>query len=285
MKTNFFKIGFMPLCRFLFYFVLILIILTRKRGFAEEVKELHRNKIMDNSFLIEEAYNQEDGVVQHIQTFQYLQKSKTWGYTFTEEWPVTGQIHQLSCTIPVNHLHIPIEETGIDNVALNYRNQLIFEGAIALAPRFSLIFPTGDYKKGLGSGTIGYQINIPMSIDLSDEWVTHWNMGLTLTPGSKEVGGAKADTLGFNFGNSFIYLVSENFNLMLEAAWNSTESVQSDGTKTRGDTFFINPGMRGAINFESGLQIVPGIAAPIGLGPSENEYGVFLYLSFEHPLF
>ncbi|OGV96116.1 MAG: hypothetical protein A3I04_02805 [Nitrospinae bacterium RIFCSPLOWO2_02_FULL_39_110] len=81
------------------------------------------------------------------------------------------------------------------------------------------------------------------------------------------------------------YLVSENFNLMLETAWNSTESVQSDGTKTRGDTFFINPGMRGAINFESGLQIVPGIAAPIGIRPSENEYGVFLYLSFEHPLF
>lgn len=27
-------------------------------------------KIQDNSFLIEEAYNQEDGVVQHISAFQ-----------------------------------------------------------------------------------------------------------------------------------------------------------------------------------------------------------------------
>jgi len=42
---------------------------------AEEVK-----KIEDNSFLIEEASNQEPSMVQHIQTFQYM-KDKTWAYT------------------------------------------------------------------------------------------------------------------------------------------------------------------------------------------------------------
>ena len=47
----------------------------------------------------------------------------------------------------------------------------------------------------------------------------------------------------------------------------------------------LTRGARYAINFESGLQIVPGIAFPIGLGSSEDEYGVFVYLSFEHPLF
>jgi hypothetical protein len=33
--------------------------------------------IQDNSFLAEEAYNQEPGVVQHIQTFTHLWNSKT----------------------------------------------------------------------------------------------------------------------------------------------------------------------------------------------------------------
>ncbi|MRR28995.1 transporter, partial [bacterium] len=33
------------------------------------------------------------------------------------------------------------------------------------------------------------------------------------------------------------------------------------------------------------LQVVPGIAFPIGFGPSKGEYGAFAYLSFEHPLF
>src|SRR3990172_7707853 len=35
-------------------------------------------KIRDNSFLIEEAYNQEPGVIQHIQAFQYM-KDGSWG--------------------------------------------------------------------------------------------------------------------------------------------------------------------------------------------------------------
>lgn len=42
-------------------------------------------KIQDNSFLVEEAHNQEAGVVQHIQSFMYLRQSKEWAYTFTQE--------------------------------------------------------------------------------------------------------------------------------------------------------------------------------------------------------
>jgi hypothetical protein len=47
--------------------------------------------------------------------------------------------------------------------------------------------------------------------------------------------------------------------------------------------FFLSPGMRWAYNFRNGLQIVPGIAAPIGVAPSWGEKGFILYLSFEHP--
>ena len=55
--------------------ILAALVLLNSPAFAEEAK-----KIQDNSFLIEEAYNQEDGVVQHIQVFQYLKKSKDWQY-------------------------------------------------------------------------------------------------------------------------------------------------------------------------------------------------------------
>lgn len=110
-------------------------------------------------------------------------------------------------------------------------------------------------------------------------------MGSTFTPNSKEKDGASSDTVEFNFGTSFIYIVTQKFNLMFETTWNSTEIVQADSTTQREDTFFISPGLLFAIDYESGLQIVPGIAAPIGIGPSKNEYGVFLYLSFEHPMF
>jgi len=248
-------------------------------AYAEETK-----KIQDNSFLIEEAYNQEAGVIQHIQMFQYMKESRTWGYAFTQEWPVFGQANQFSYTIPINNLDAPLEKSEIGDIALNYRYQLIFDEALALAPRFSTLFPTGDYKNGFGSGTLGYQVNIPLSIELSDKWVTHFNMGSTAIPGSREEGGASADTFGFNLGASVIRLVSENFNLMFETAWNSSESVLSDGTKTRDNALILNPGLRYAINCDSGLQIVPGIAFPIEVCSSENDYGVLVYLSFEHSL-
>lgn len=247
---------------------------------AQEAK-----RIQDNSFLIEEAYNQEPGVIQHIQAHQYLSKSKTWAYSFTEEWPAPGQKHQVSVTVPVSRLREAANSTEVGDVALNYRYQLVIKGPVALAPRFSLLLPTGDYKRGAGSGSTGGQVNIPLSVELSERWVTHWNAGATFVPTAREPGGAKANTLGFNHGASAIFSVNNNFNLMVEGAWTSFDTVQPDGTKTRGETAFLNPGARFAINFKSGLQIVPGFSFPIGIGPSKGESGVLAYLSFEHPLF
>lgn len=261
------------------YFVLAGFILLSRSGFAAEIK-----KIQDNSFLLEEAYNQEDGVVQHISVFQYLKKSKDWQYTFTQEWPVPKQTHQFSYTVPVTHLH-DNDSTGVGDILLNYRYQSILQDRIALAPRLSLILPTGDYRKGLGTDTVGYQVNIPLSVELSDKLVTHWNMGATYTPSAKDSAGDKANIRGFNYGASIIYLVNENFNLMLETAGTTTETVPKNKITTTESTFFINPGVRFAINLKSGLQIVPGLSVPIGIGPSEGEYGGLLYLSFEHPLF
>ncbi len=248
-------------------------------GLAEEVK-----KIQDNSFLLEEAYNQEDGVVQHIQVFKYYKKTNDWQYRFTQEIPMPKQAHQFSYEIPVTHLHAA-DKTGLDDIQLNYRYQAIFQDKIAASPRISLIFPTGDYKKGLGTGTVGYQVNFPLSVELTDKIVTHWNMGATFTPRAKNDAGGKENIRSTNYGASLIYLVNENFNLMLEAAGTSTDTAIIDGAKTTENTLFINPGVRFAINFKSGLQIVPGLSVPIGVGPSEGEYGGLLYLSFEHPLF
>ena len=95
--------------------------------------------IQDNSFLIEEAYNQEDGVVQHINTFQ-RQKNGDWVYTFTQEWPIGGLAHQFSYTIPLRRADSNI---GFGDLALNYRYQLMGDGdsALAVSPRVSLLLP------------------------------------------------------------------------------------------------------------------------------------------------
>ena len=55
------------------------------------------------------------------------------------------------------------------------------------------------------------------------------------------------------------------------------------GGTVREESAFLNPGVRWAFDFESGLQIVPGLAYTIGLGPSDGDDALFLYLSLEHP--
>ncbi|HET8647566.1 MAG TPA: transporter, partial [Vicinamibacteria bacterium] len=101
--------------------------------------------IQDNSFLIEEAYNQEDGVVQHV-SFFLRDLDGAWAYTFTQEWPVGTQRHQLSLTLPL----ASGPPAGLGDVALNYRLQLIGDGAaaVAVAPRLSLLLPTGGDQRG-----------------------------------------------------------------------------------------------------------------------------------------
>ena len=75
--------------------------------------------IEDNSFFIEEAYNQDPRVVQHIfngMSFTLPQKDVV--FSFTQEWPVGSQNHQLSFTIPYALLNSNTV-SGIGDVLIN----------------------------------------------------------------------------------------------------------------------------------------------------------------------
>ena len=141
--------------------------------------------IQDNSFLVEEAYNQEDGVVQHISSFERLTNSHDWVYTQTDEWPVRTLKHQVSITLAGTHAgSFAGSGAGWGDTALNYRYQLVGSGEtkVAIAPRLSMLLPTGDHKFGRGSGGVGLQTNLPVSIQHSSHFVSHWNAGATWIP-------------------------------------------------------------------------------------------------------
>ncbi|MBI1950902.1 MAG: transporter [Acidobacteria bacterium] len=242
--------------------------------------------IRDNSFLIEEAYNQEDGVIQHISAFTRNRDTREWVYTFTEEWPVRGEAHQFSFTLPVQRPGGGAGgDTGVGDAALNYRYQALggSEGRTSLAPRASLLLPSGDEEQGRGTGGAGLQINLPLSVTLSRSFVAHSNLGATLIPSSRNALGEEATVRDYFAGQSLIWLAGPTFNVMLEAAWSSSEEVTGSSRTSRGSSLFVSPGVRGAINRKSGLQIVPGLAVPIGIGASRGETALFVYLSFEHP--
>lgn len=251
--------------------------------------------IEDNSFLIEEAYNQEPGVVQHIFTAQYTTSGRThgWQFSFTQEWPVFSQDHQFSYTIPSYHLIDDGTRTsGLGDILLNYRYQLVYEGdgKPAVAPRFSLILPTGNRKKNTGDNVVGYQINLPVSKKITDRIGLNFNLGGTFLPHVKSPvdasgNSAKKSLNSLNVGGSAIYALYPRFHMMLEWLGNSEQSFNDAGKRERSFLSTLSPGFRTAVVNQDKLQIVTGAAMPIGLNRKTDNLGAFLYLSIEHNLF
>jgi hypothetical protein len=235
--------------------------------------------ISDNSFLVEEAYNQEAGVVQHISNFR-RDRAGDWLFTFTQEWPAATQRDQLSYTLP---LQSGVAGRALGDVVLNYRRQIVGRGEqpVWFAPRLSVVVPTGSTQKGTGLGGPGFQFNLPLSTLLRRTIVTHWNLGATVTRAN--VGGMRSTLRSLSASASAIWLVAPNFNLMLESAWDRSEVLDDANLRAAESHFVLLPGVRAAINLPSGMQIVPGFGIPIGVGPSRGQRDLFFYLSVEHP--
>jgi hypothetical protein len=259
-----------------------------------------KSVIEDNSFLIEEAYNQEAGIVQHIFNFEpgwdhHGGHTRTFDFLFTQEWPICSQTHQFSYQIPASHIfeHLDGEPSsevdGLGDIQLNYRLQLLGgEGQrLWCAPRFSVILPTGDEEQGLGTGEVGYQTNLPISREF-EWWTLHLNAGLTVTPDVKAVvqdptRPVRGQTLhGYNLGASGIYFLKPNFHLMLESVAMWDEEAKPSGGKDHTFEWLLNPGFRWAPYTKGDTQLVLGIGLPIGLSSDATDISVFFYLSFEH---
>ena len=237
--------------------------------------------IQDNSFLVEEAYNQEAGVVQHISTFQGRRGSSDFDFAFTQEWPVGSIRHQLSYDLPLLRVG---SRTGIGDVGVNYRYQLLGDGGsqLAVSPRVSLILPTGDWKRGRGNGGAGAEVNLPVSYVVSPVLVTHFNVGAAGIPSARNTIGDRAGVFELSAAQSTIITASSAIQPMLELVYTRGSEVIGEDNTAKTESFVIAPGLRSAVNFKSGLQVVPGFSVPIGVGPSRGERGFFLYLSFEH---
>jgi hypothetical protein len=266
-------------------FVLMIVIAANARAQSAAPDSAKPKSIQDNSFLVEEAYNQEAGVVQHINGLNIDRTAHSYEYDFTQEWPVGGITHQLSYTLPLVHSDMVPKSTGLGDVLLNYRYQLVGDGgaAVAISPRFTVALPTGDWKKGAGNGAVGYEALVPVSLVISDMFVTHWDAGVRYTPSARNSAGDRAGISKYTLAASGIILLMPTLNFMLETVWSREDAVVGKGKTVAGNSWVISPGIRGAFNFQSKLQIVPGIGFPIGVGPSRGDHGVFLYLSFEHP--
>ena len=241
-------------------------------------------RITDNSFLVEEAFNQEAGVFQNI--FGATLLHGDWAATFTQEWPAPSQRHQLSYT--VSWLDVD-GHSGSGDALLNYRYQLSTEGPgrPAMSPRVSLVLPSGSVHNGLGSGSAGLQLNLPVSKQTGD-WYWHWNAGMTWLPRAQAeierpdgTAVRRENVLSPFFAASAIYRLRPMFHLVNESVASFDESVGDTGT-VRNTTLTLSPGVRGGWDIGD-HQLVVGLAAPVSWSKDTRKTGVFVYFSYELP--
>jgi DtxR family transcriptional regulator, Mn-dependent transcriptional regulator len=230
-------------------------------------------KIMDNSFLVEEAFNQESGIFQNI--FGFQRTAGVWELAFTQEWPVVSQQHQLSYTVPF--AGEPSVSNRFGDVMINYRYQATMEdpGIPAFSPRLSLIIPTD--RDGYDSA--GLQVNLPVS---KQQGHVYWtaNAGFTWLPRARGAG-ERVSLVTPHIAGSAILRVRPMFHLMFENVLEFEQSPAADGGRSRETVYTFSPGARGGWNFGD-KQMIVGAAIPITFAEG-TDAGLFLYLSYELP--
>jgi len=229
--------------------------------------------ILDNSFLVEEAFNQPAGIFQNILGFQ--RSGGAWEFAFTQEWPVRSQLHQLSYTVPF--LDHSARSAGIGDVMINYRYQAVMEdpGIPAFSPRLSLILPTG----GSGDDSVGLQVNLPVSKQRGDLYF-HANAGFTWLPRARGFA-ERVSLLTPHLSGSAIYRLQPMFHLMLENVLSFDELAGPVRGTERQTVFIFSPGARGGWNLGD-HQLILGGSIPMTFA-DETDTGILLYLSYELP--
>jgi hypothetical protein len=225
--------------------------------------------LADNSLLIEEAYNQERGVVQHVLLFVREQRTGSWTLGFTQEWPAWSSRHQVSFSIPLVHPPDPGLAAAFGDVLLHYRYQLI-SGTVAVAPRLTLLVPTGSAAHSATAHVLGVQAAVPVSFKLSTRLSAHLNVGASTLPSVSQFDGFT--------GASLVYFLQPRLNLLLEAL--AVTSRGSDGGWSHGTVTVA--GVRWGHDLPGGVQVVPGFGWGFGTGLRRDAGGPIAYLSLEH---
>lgn len=230
----------------------------------------------DNSFLVEEAYNQPARVVQHIFTAELHHGSE--GFSFTQEWPYRGQKHQLSYTLFLGH------DDGFDlgDIALNYRLQAFGgEGAFLFAaPRLSALVPAGDGSKLGGNGGWGLEAMLPVSWEAGTRLTLHGNLGAAWRPRAENGVGQRATTFEPKAGVSAVVFVTPHLNLLAESVWIREQGVVAADQTASATVHAVTLGARMGFDLPGDVQVVPGLAwmPAVDDVPTRS----FVYLSIEH---
>lgn len=241
------------------------------------ITQLHwRNQPMsieDNSFLLEEAFNQSPGIIQYTASAKFHHGTAALNFEF--ELPIRGESHQLSFSIPAKVFQ---SNTGMEDLVFSYRPLLSGRQRwLMLTPKISVILPTGNFAHGLGNGTFGLEWNIAMTKRISRKLISHINAGSSYSLCDTQLEILEKRLQSRFAGMSVIFAVARRFDLLAEviAADEVSAPVKSHLS------LIGNPGFRLLLNI-NGFAVVPGMSTPIEILSGRPRLSqVLFYLSIE----
>jgi len=175
------------------------------------------------------------------------------------------------------------EESGLADVEGSLKFLLLQEREQSLRPTLSasvgVSLPSGDWKKGLGMGTTGYELGLGLGKDTGN-WIFLLSGTAEYFPGAKTLNSSgqteKEDEFEIAGGAAIVYQAIEDASLILELSGEYEEEEEA-GVEESEIEMYLTPG----IKFEpiEGLELGGGI--PIGLNDDSYQWGVFLKLIAE----
>jgi len=249
----------------------------------------------DNSFLFDEAINQEKGIMQYVSNLYFDNvNGGNLLYSFTQEIPVGGEQHQLNYSL-LYHLDRATpsgqRSSGFGDISVGYHYKLTGKrDKVMVIPGITVIIPTGNSQEGRGIGGAGAQATVTFTKRLSHRLVTHYNIGYTFISQADRYTYSNTDSpvLAYErnlhyagLGAGATWYVSRKKVLFAELISNFVTDINQDGSLRHRNISTINPGFRFCIDANN-VQIVPGVSSPIILTDGAfSRMGIFFYLSIE----
>jgi hypothetical protein len=248
--------------------------------------ETRTRLLQGDEFLVDTAYLDDDDELQHKLTFERKYDGR-WSADFTEELTLAAETHQLVVSLPAHLAGNRIESSrGFGDAAIEYSYGLYGNDSsrVTVSPGVGLSIPIGNPRKGLGSGGLGMSFKIPVGIMLSSRFALNSVYEMTYTPAAKNDVGESAATTEHEIGQSLVWFAKPKLNFFVESVWERSQRVTGGGLTENEYSFVVSPAVRWRHTFKSGLTVSPGIAVPIGLGPSRGENNIVIFIAFGHPI-
>lgn len=246
----------------LLFFVIILLLTTNKLWMQEQ--EENEPEIQQFLFYIEEAYIQEMGEPQVGFSFEKWKneednfEAKSSQIDLEFEYGILEWM-QLEINLPylsseTKSYGKKISNSGIGDISAGLGFMLSKEESDKLIPTISagleIILPTGEWKKGLGTGGFGLETGFAASKSFDDIYI-HFNAGYARILSAESASGS-FDIDEIEIGSALVYKPEGRFEFIFEAGLEiEKENGESETEK------FIVPGIRYELikNLEVGLGV------------------------------